>query len=200
MSPRTPSIIAVAVLAATAMVGYLVYPRPVPESPSPLEAAPVVTLPDFTLVDLEGEAQPILGFADDGRALLINFWATWCAPCRREIPLLVDFQAQSNPTGVQVVGIAVDRFDDVAAFAPTMNFNYPILIGQSDAMEAASAFGIEFLALPFTVFGGPQGQVLAVHTGEVTVGDLDNYAAVLAQLATGAITPVEARQRMAGRL
>ena len=88
----------------------------------------------------------------------------------------------------------------VTAFAPDMDFNYPILVGEAEAMEAAQAFGVDFLALPFTVFTAPQGQILAVHTGEITAGDLDNYAAVLADIATGRVNLGQARERMAGRL
>lgn len=198
MSPSTKAAAVLMVLITTAAGGYLTYSRLAPEPPRPLQPAAVDQLPDFTLADLEGEPRSIRSWADN-RGLVINFWATWCAPCLREIPLLIALQADDADPAVQVIGIAVDRLDDVTAFAPEMNFNYPILIGQSDAMEAAQTFGIEFLALPFTVFAAPFGQILAVHTGEITRGDLDNYTAVLADLSGGTISLPAARQRMAGR-
>ena len=198
MSPITKTSIAFMVLATSAVAGYLSYSRLMPEATRPLQPPSVLELPDIILPDLTGTPRAIRSWAAE-RSLLINFWATWCAPCLREIPLLTAFQADQNPQ-VQVIGIAVDRLEDVTAFTPQMQFNYPILVGQSEAMEAASAFGVEFLALPFTVFTAPQGEILAVHTGEITSGDLDNYAAVLADIAAGLVSLTEARQRLSGRL
>ncbi len=196
MRSRARTILAIGALAACGVGGYLTYRLLAPPPPR-LQPAAVQELPDFTLPDLEGTPRSMGSWAGE-RGVLINFWATWCAPCLREIPLLTAFQTDRTAL-VQVVGIAVDRLEDVAAFAPQMSFNYPILVGQADAMEAAQAFGVEFLALPFTVFAAPRGQILAVHTGEITAGDLDNYAATLSDLAAGAVSLAEARQRMAGR-
>ena len=187
-------------LAACAAGGYFTYTRLAEngEPPRVLQATTVFELPDFTLPDLDGTPRSIRSWAGTQQGLLINFWATWCAPCLREIPLLTQFQADQG-ANAQVIGIAVDRLDDVVEFAPGMNFNYPILVGQSEAMEAAQGFGVEFLALPFTVFTAPGGEVLAVHTGEVTAGDLDNYTAVLGEIASGTLSTAAARQRLAGR-
>ena len=198
MSPAPKFLLIASAMAACAAGGYLTWSALTPKAPRLLQHAGVAQLPDFSLPDLDGTPRSIRSWAGE-RGLIINFWATWCAPCLREIPLLTAFQAQQGATA-QVIGIAVDRLDDVVAFAPEMNFNYPILVGQSEAMEAAQAFGVEFLALPFTVFTAAGGQILAVHTGEVTAGDLDNYASVLADVAAGAVDLDQARARMAGRL
>ena len=200
MSPAVRTVIIVLVLALSAAGGYFAYQSLTPSEGQarPLQAATVFDLPDFSLPDLAGTPRSIRGFADD-RGLIVNFWATWCAPCLREIPLLTEFHALKADSA-QVVGIAVDRLDDVTAFAPQLNINYPILVGEADAMEAAQGFGVEFLTLPFTVFAAPRGQILAVHTGEVTAGDLDNYAAVLTEIAAGTLSLEGARQRMSGRL
>jgi thiol-disulfide isomerase/thioredoxin len=151
-------------------------------------------LPQFSLASLTGEPTPIASWPD--RPLIVNFWATWCAPCLREIPLLREFQT-ANPD-VQVVGIAVDRADPVASFAAEMQFNYPILVGQSDAIGAATAFGVQVLALPITVFTSREGAILGIHTGELHAEHLENYAAVLADLASGRADRAEARARLAG--
>jgi hypothetical protein len=80
-----------------------------------------------------------------------------------------------------------------------MEFNYPVLIGQSDAMDAAAAFGIEFFGLPFSVFTDTEGHILGVHTGELHPGDLDNFIGVLGDLAAGSSDLAGARARLAGR-
>ena len=108
-------------------------------------------LPDFSLEALAGGQQTILSWP--GKPLLINFWATWCGPCVREIPMLKEFQ--TSQTELQVVGIALDQRDPVVKFADTMQFNYPILIGDKGGYEAAAAFGVNVYAMPFTVFTGP---------------------------------------------
>jgi len=108
----------------------------------------------------------------------------------REIPLLKEFQEQNADYPVQVIGIAIDNFEAVQNFAEDMNFNYPILVGESDAMNAAGAFGVEFFALPFTVFSDKRGRILGVHTGEILPEDLQNLRDVLSGLADG-VTNIE---------
>ena len=155
------------------------------------------SLPSFALTDIGGTQRQIRDWL--GQPLIVNFWATWCPPCLREIPLLNDYQAASAHP-VQVIGIAVDRDEAVQQFAAENPFNYPVLVGQSDAMDAAAQFGIDFLALPFTVFVAPDGALLAVHTGEITQGDLDNFTAVLTDLAAGSASLDTARARLSGAL
>ena len=142
------------------------------------------SLPEFSLADLTGSMRSIQSWPEN--ALVINFWATWCAPCLREIPLLKEFQEQHVDYPVQVVGIAIDNLEAVQNFAADMEFNYPILVGESDAMNAAGAFGVEFFALPFTVFSDKGGRILGVHTGEILPEDLEHLSDVLSDLANGA--------------
>lgn len=189
------------VLSAAAALGYVTYrftldapePAPAPPSAAPADAELPDELPRFTLPDLEGTDRALTSFA--GEPLVINFWATWCAPCRREIPRLKDFKTEHD--GFEVVGIAVDYRDAVLEYADEMEFNYPVLIGQSDAMNAAAGFGVDVLALPFTVFTDAEGAVLGVHTGEVHPEHLDNYRAVIEALEAGALDRAAARQRLA---
>ena len=203
---------AIAVAGLLALSGLFAYrlateravePAPSLDAQAPPEAseqrpAPAETLPDFSLANLAGEQQSIRSWPGD--ALVINFWATWCAPCLREIPLLKSFQDQQREHGVTVVGIAVDRLDPVANFAEDMAFNYPILVGQAEGMEAAASFGVDFFALPFTVFVDHDRNVLGVHTGELHDEDLQNVAAVFASLASGELDLQTARDRVAGRM
>lgn len=188
-------------LSGAAVCGYLAYRWTAggPETLTPEAASEASaladTLPAFTLDNLEGVPTPLSSFA--GRPLVVNFWATWCAPCLREIPMLKSFQDE-HPD-LTVIGIAVDRLDPVLEFAAEMDFNYPVLVGQSDAMDAAASFGVDFFALPFTVFADAQGRLLGVHTGEVHAEHLDNLVGVLADLDRGAADLVTARARIAGR-
>ncbi|MED5536162.1 MAG: TlpA disulfide reductase family protein [Pseudomonadota bacterium] len=187
-------------LSSAAIIAYLSYrmllqPAVTPTGEIATPAEPVEILPDFTLEDLAGGTRSIRSWPDN--ALIINFWATWCAPCRREIPLLKDFQSAHAEESVQVIGIAVDRLEPVKEFARDIEFNYPVLVGQSDAMDAASAFGVDFFALPFTVFTDTEGNILGVHTGEVHLEDLENLSQILADLATHTTDLATARARLA---
>jgi thiol-disulfide isomerase/thioredoxin len=152
--------------------------------------------PETPLVAADGKESTLAAFR--GRIAVVNFWATWCGPCLREIPMLKTFQ--TDHPDVQVVGIAVDRLDPVLSFAADMEFNYPILVGQSDAMDAAASFGVDFFALPFTVFAAADGRLLGVHTGEVHQEHLDNLLAVLDDLDGARIDMPAARARIAGRM
>jgi thiol-disulfide isomerase/thioredoxin len=191
-----------AALSAAAVLGYLTY-RLVgaPDAPSvdDLAAAPppaVETLPDFSLANLAGEQQSIQSWP--GKPLLINFWATWCAPCLREIPMLKELQASRSD--LQVVGIAIDKQDLVAKFAADLQFNYPILIGQNEAWAAAGALGVNIYALPFTIFTGGDGSILGVHTGELHAEHLETFQAVVDDLAAGRIGVEQARSRLADEI
>lgn len=141
--------------------------------------------PSFTLPDYEGVEHTLAEW--DGRPRLLNFWATWCAPCRREIPLLKAVQEEQGTTGVQIIGIAVDFPEDVAAYAEQAQFNYPILVGQEDAMAVAEMSGVPFIGLPFTMIIASDGEFLHSHVGEIHREDLDGIVDVFAQLERGEI-------------
>ena len=214
MARARPALLTIA-LSAAAVMGYLSYrlllpPAPQTETPEIPAAALIgadadesadapelaTTLPEFTLDSLAGGPQSIKSWP--GKPLLINFWATWCGPCLREIPMLKEFQ--TGHSDLQVIGIAVDKRDPVVGFAERMQFNYPILIGESEGWSAAAAFGVSVYALPFTVFTAADGSVLGVHTGELHAEHLENLTAILADLGQRKIDLAEARARLAGRM
>lgn len=151
-------------------------------------------LPDITLSDLTGQQRSIREWS--GRTVLINFWATWCAPCRKEMPLLEELQRSRDPAHLQVIGIAIDRLDPVLRFVAETGVTYPILVGQMDATRAAEQFGDAFVALPFSVVAAPDGTVLAVHTGELHAPDLEMIAIMADRLADGTIGVTAARQEL----
>jgi thiol-disulfide isomerase/thioredoxin len=200
-----------AVLSLAAVAGYLTYrlttgtaELPADPTAAPLTAtdhdhagehAPLAdSLPAIVLDDLTGTPTALESFG--GQPLLINFWATWCAPCLREIPLLKSFH-ETDPS-IRVVGIAVDRLEDVLEYAAEMEFNYPILVGQSDGMDAMATFRNDAGAMPFSVFTAPDGAILGTHAGELHAEHLENLSATIDALATGAIDRATARERIAG--
>lgn len=138
---------------------------------------------EFQLMDVNGELRHSSEW--DGKSRLINFWATWCAPCRREIPLLIATQDKFAADNLQIIGIAVDFPDEVAAYAEEAGFNYPILVGQEDAMAVAESSGIEFIGLPFTMVVSPSGDLIKTHIGEIVADHIDKITTVLAQMERG---------------
>ena len=124
--------------------------------------------PDFTLPDLDG--RPHGPDEWDGKVLVVNFWATWCAPCRKEIPLLIDLERRRP--GVRVIGIALDRADAVRGFARELGIGYPILL---DDLQGSTMrrYGNRVGALPFTVITGRDGVVAYVRLGELEAAELD---------------------------
>jgi peroxiredoxin len=154
------------------------------EAPSDVLSAPTAKipdrLPDFSLKNREGNATSIRTWA--GKSLVINFWATWCAPCRREIPLLQDVSRKWSARDVAVVGIAVDHRDQVVAYADELNIAYPLLIGEQDALDVAAAFGVESPVFPFTVFTDRRGEVVALYMGELHQAEADLILSVVQNL------------------
>ena len=144
-------------------------PNPSDLLQTPDEGAPTLKIPDrlpqFSLQDRTGKATPISSFA--GKSLVINFWATWCAPCRSEIPLLKSLNTEWADRDVSVIGIAVDHRDQVLDFADRFKIRYPLLIGEQDALDAVAAFGVETPVFPFTVFTDRSGEVVTIFVGEL---------------------------------
>jgi thiol-disulfide isomerase/thioredoxin len=179
------------VLVATAAIGVLIYNWPAKES-LPVEiVAPTSGVVSFTLSDLDENPRDFSEW--DGKARLVNFWATWCAPCRREIPLLKKIQAKYGENNVQVIGVAVDFIEQVAAYAEDAQFNYPILVGQEDAMAAAEATGIDFIGMPFTMIVAPDGQLIKTHLGEIVEEHLELIVEVFERMRTGELDMAGAR-------
>ena len=183
------------------MAGALFYAARIPvESSAPAAAPPpteqpaqleVVTHPAFTLPDVSGTDRQFSEWA--GKNRILNFWATWCAPCRREIPLLKAFQDEQGDNGFQVIGIAVDFAESVANYAEAAEFNYPVLVGEQDAMAVAESSGVEFVGLPFTMFVASDGELLSAYVGELHQSHLDEIVDVMTQLDRAEISKDEAR-------
>jgi thiol-disulfide isomerase/thioredoxin len=166
---------------------------------SAMEAAahPVVParLPDFALSDLSGKSTSIAAW--NGKSLVINFWATWCAPCRREIPLLKSLSADWAGRDLTVVGIAVDYADKVRQFAAQFKIDYPVLIGEQDAMDVAAKFGMDSPAFPFTVFTDRRGEIVALFVGELHRSQADFILSEVQNLNQERVQLPEARRAIA---
>jgi len=154
----------------------------------------VMTHPAFTLPDIDGKQREFSEW--QGKNRLLNFWATWCAPCRREIPLLKNFQDQQAGNGFQVIGIAVDYPEAVVAYDESADFNYPVLVGEQDAMAVAESSGIEFIGMPFTMFVDSAGEYLGAYIGELHQEHLDELVEIMTSLERGEIKKDEARARL----
>jgi len=167
------------------------------EAHAVVESAPRVPAErlDFSLPDLDGNVRKLSDW--DGKARLVNFWATWCAPCRREIPLLKSTQETHAGNNLQIIGIAVDFLEPVQVYAEETDFNYPILVGQEDAMAAAEASGLEFIGMPFTMVVAPGGQLLKTHIGEIVESHIETILGVFEQLESGEIELAGARESLA---
>ncbi len=130
--------------------------------------------PDFSLITLDGKPAKLSDFR--GEAVLLNFWATWCEPCKIEMPWFVDFQKQYGPQGLQIVGVAMDDADtkDIAKFAQDMHVDYPILVGKDDERESiANAYGgVQFL--PETLYLDRDGKILNKMFGLVNRSEIED--------------------------
>jgi thiol-disulfide isomerase/thioredoxin len=167
----------------------------VPQDADTLAVSAPERLPEFTLNDVWGEAHSISEWS--GQPLLINFWATWCAPCRREMPLFQTLHTEQLISGIQVVGIAIDRQPDVQTYIAEAGISYPILSGEADAMAVSDLFGLDGLGLPFSVLVASDGTILTVHIGEIVRAQLAEMVAVSKAFEAGELQTEQARLQLA---
>ena len=127
------------------------------------EAGDVDALFATTLPDLEGAPTSVSRWR--GKVLVVNFWATWCAPCKEEIPSFIALQDEFSGRNVQFIGIAADHADKVVKFADEFRMNYPVLVGNVGALDLSTRLGNRISALPFTVVIDRDGHLVHRQLG-----------------------------------
>jgi thiol-disulfide isomerase/thioredoxin len=108
-----------------------------------------------------------------GQVLVVNFWATWCAPCREEIPVFVRMQKRLGASGLQFIGIAIDRPEPVAAFQREYGMNYPILVGGIETMDLLRSSGNRAGVLPYTLVIDRAGRLKDQKLGTLSEAELE---------------------------
>jgi peroxiredoxin len=111
--------------------------------------------PEFALNNLEGEKHAISEW--DGKVIVLNFWATWCPPCRREIPAFIELQEKYQAQGFTIIGVALDARQAAIDYVDPMGINYPILVGDVDGITLSQEYGNKLGVLPYTVIIDRQG-------------------------------------------
>jgi thiol-disulfide isomerase/thioredoxin len=129
------------------------------------------TLPVFSFSDTDEKMHSITEWK--GKTLVINFWATWCQPCLKEIPEFIQLQTQYSQKNVQFIGVAIDELAAVSHYKNTVAMNYPILIASEwDGFNLAKQLGNAVNTVPYTVVVNPVGQIIYRHAGAVKKDDL----------------------------
>ncbi len=174
-------------------------PAPVEKPAMPtVPAAPAAVIPDrrpdVTLADRDGKLRSLSEW--NGRPQVINFWATWCAPCRREIPMLNQLATDGAHPQIALIGIAIDFREDVLTYLEKTPIDYTVLIGEEDGLDAARAFGMESLGLPFTAFIDKQGRIVTMHLGELHRPQADFILSIVEALDAGQIDLKTAQARI----
>ena len=131
-----------------------------------------IYIDSFVLDDLDGQPLDILDLHNQ-KPLIINFWATWCAPCRKEMPLLNNYYLTRNSDQANVLGIAIDDIDQVNSFIAELGINFPVLVGQSEAYELMQTLGNTILTLPYTILVNSEGRIIWSKSTEIKREDLE---------------------------
>jgi peroxiredoxin len=127
--------------------------------------------PDFSLPDKDGNMRSVREW--DGKVLVINFWATWCPPCRDEIPEFIKLQNEYGEQGLQFIGIALQKAEEVQEFAAELGMNYPILVGEQTVIKVAENFGNTIGILPYTVVVDRNQKIVFIKKGPLHYDEAD---------------------------
>jgi thiol-disulfide isomerase/thioredoxin len=190
VTPVGRAVLAIVLVAGAGPAGFMIYhlvfdshPLPLRQSSAPAASMPLGAAPDsaptqttstrgasplrlpetIALPDSNGTMHHLAEYR--GHPLVLNFWATWCEPCRREIPLLQSLHRERGDS-VQIVGVAVDFQKDVLPYAKARGITYPLLMGEQGGLTAVNAFGMDTV-FPFTIFADSRGDIIAVKVGEL---------------------------------
>jgi peroxiredoxin len=184
---RDPVVIIVVAMVVSLMLVYGIHKArqgsgPIGESGSNLQGK---MAPDFTLTSLDGKTVHLSDYR--GKAVLLNFWATWCEPCKIEMPWFVEMQKEYGAQGLQVLGVAMDDASpkDISEFAKQMGVNYPIVVGKDSVGDAYG--GVQFL--PATFYVGRDGKVVDKVFGLKGRGEIQDY--IKKVLASGSVTQAQ---------
>ncbi len=134
------------------------------------EETSIETLLETSLPDLDGQMQTLSQWR--GKILIVNFWATWCPPCLKEIPDFMSLQQQYGEQNLQFVGIAIEEKAAVADYDAKTNINYPILIAGNTGINLTRSWGNSVDAVPFTVIISPEGKIIHRQAGEFSKSEL----------------------------
>jgi peroxiredoxin len=124
----------------------------------------------LSLPDAQGAPQALSQWR--GKNLVVNFWATWCAPCVDEMPELNALQSEIAPRNAQVIGIGIDSRSNIAEFASKYKISYPLYIAGMEGTELSRQFGNQAGGLPFTVLIGADGQIRKTYLGRLKMNEL----------------------------
>lgn len=122
--------------------------------------------PAFELKDIEGKLRNIDEW--NGKVLLVNFWATWCPPCKKEMPAFIELHEEYQEQGFEVIGIALDDEESVQDFVDTLGVNYTVMAAEYAGLELSRIYGNRIGALPFSVFVGRDGKIELTRAGELS--------------------------------
>ncbi len=139
--------------------------------------APALPIFELALADLNGQTQRFAQWR--GKVLIVNYWATWCHPCREEMPGFSRLQDKYRDKGVQFVGISIDTADKIIEFQKTTPVTYPLLIGDISVMENSAKLGNTRQALPFTAVFDREGRLYATKLGRLAEPELERQLAEL---------------------
>jgi len=160
----------IALVSLLAGAGFFKLLQPLPAQPASASATSNIELHSIPLTDLDGRQTLLKDW--DGEILLVNFWAPWCAPCRREIPTLIEIQRDYAPRGVRVLGIAFDGEQQVRRFAEEYRINYPLFLSGNHTAMYNIAFDNPSGSLPYTALLDRDQRILFQHNGELTAQQL----------------------------
>ena len=127
--------------------------------------------PVFILQDMNGTQRNVQEW--DGKILVLNFWATWCPPCRDEIPAFVKLQDKYQDQGLQFVGVALQTADEIRDYVAEMGMNYPSLVGAEDVIKVAKSLGNHFGTLPYTVIIDRNQRIAFIKSGPLHYDDAE---------------------------
>lgn len=139
--------------------------------------------PDFEMADLDGQMHSVSEW--DGKVLVLNFWAPWCTPCKKELPIFIEMQEKYQDQGLQFLGLAVDTPDNVKQFLTEMPLNFPTLVGEDDAMKIASIYGNNIGALPYTVIVNRSGKIIFMRKGDIKQAEAEKIFSSIFDKQTG---------------